>query len=184
MAESCWWRLIYCPNQVVTSLLLFFLFSSCAAKKLDIFPLLPYLCVSDEGMDLLSCLPVWAGLRVCLPSPPLLCCLSACLAVLPHHSSAQSTKPWFSASERVPACLGIPTGGENSSPHCYTIIACQVPFLFFFFSCLSSSLSPSFFLCPFRGSFLWWQHTLCVFTFTLVQVPSIAPLFPCSYYSS
>lgn len=123
------------------------LFSSCAAKKLDIFPLLPYLSVSDEGMDLLSCLSVWAGLRVCLPSPPLPCCLSACLAVLPHHSSAQSTKPWFSATERVPACVGIPTGGGNSSPHCNTIIACQVPFLFFFFSCLSSSLSPSYSFC-------------------------------------
>lgn len=57
-------------------------------------------------------------------------CPSACLAVSPHHTSAQTTKTPFAASERVPACPGIPTSGENSLPHCYALIACQVPFLF------------------------------------------------------
>lgn len=67
------------------------------------------------------------------PSPSsssLLLCLSACLAVLPLYTSAQTTKPPFAASERVPACPGIPTSGENSLPHCYALMACQVPFLF------------------------------------------------------
>lgn len=152
------------------SLLLFFPFPSSAAKKSDIFllPLSPYLSVSDEGRDLLSRLTVWAGLRVCSPSPLLLPpslppCLSACLAVLPHHTSAQTTKTPFAASERVPACPGIPTSGENSLPHCYALIACQVPFLF-----CSLVFLPLFFLifslCLFHGSFLCWQHPLCVFT--------------------
>lgn len=104
-----------------------------AAKKSDIFllPLSPYLSVSDEGRDLWSCLTVSAGLRDCSPSPlPLPACLSACLAVPPCHTSAQTTKTPFAASDREPACPGIPTSGENSLPHCYALIACQVPFLF------------------------------------------------------
>lgn len=137
-------------------------------SSFSFLPLSPYLSVSDEGMDLLSCLTVWAGLRVCSPSPLLVLlppslppCLSACLAELPHHTSAQTTKTPFAASERVPACPGIPTGGENSLPHCYALIGCQVPFLF----CSLVFLPPFsliFSLCLFHSPLLCWQHPLCV----------------------
>lgn len=116
--------------------------------------------VCDEGRDLLSCLSVWAGFRVCSPHSLLPHCLSACLAALPRNTSAAlTTKTPFADSESVPACPGIPTGGENSLPHCYTLIACQVPFpvcsLVIF-----PPLFPIFSLCLFHSSFLCWQHTL------------------------
>lgn len=92
-------------------------------------PLVHRIFVCDEGRDLLSCLSVWAGCRVCSPHPLLPHSLSACLAALPQNTSAApTTKTPFADSESVPACPGIPTGGENSLPHCYTLIACQVPF--------------------------------------------------------
>lgn len=82
--------------------------------------------------------------------------------MLSHHTSAQTTKTPFAASERVPACPGIPSSGENSLPHCYALIACQVPFLF----CAVVFL-PLFFLifalCLFHGTFLCWQP-FCIFT--------------------
>lgn len=100
------------------------------------------------------------GLVAFTPPPP---SLSACLAVPPHHTSTQTIKTPFAASERVPACPSIPTSGEDSLPHCYALIACQVPFLFCSLVCL---FSPPFIfsLCLFHGSFLCWQHPLCLFT--------------------
>lgn len=150
------------------SVLLVFVFLSFAANMSDIFlfPLSLRLSLSDEGRDLLSCLIVWACFRVCspLPTTPLLpACLSACLAVPPYHTSAQTTKTLFAASERVPACPGIPTSGENSLPHCYALIACQVPFLFWSLVFLPL-FSLIFSLCLFHGSLLCWQHLLCLFT--------------------
>lgn len=98
-------------------------------------------------------------------SSSLLLCLSACLAVLLLYTSAQTTKPPFAVSERVPACPGIPTSGENSLPHCYALMACQVPFLFCSLVFLPLFFSPLIFsLCLFHGSFLCWHHPLCVFT--------------------
>lgn len=55
-----------------------FLFLSFAAKMSDIF--FHPLSLSDEGSDLLSCLTVWAGLRVCSPLPILVPSLFPCQA--------------------------------------------------------------------------------------------------------
>lgn len=106
--------------------MLFFLFESANMSETSLLPLSPGLSVSDEGRDLLSYLTVWAILRVFSPTlpPSFSPCLLACLAVPPHHTSAQTTKTLFAASERVPACPSIPTSGEDSLPHCYALIAC------------------------------------------------------------
>ena len=100
-----------------------------------------------QGLPPHPCLPAcWAGWR-CHPTTPV----------------PRLQKPPFAVSEMVPAYAGIPTSGENSLPHCYALIACQVPFLF-----CSLVFLPLFFLifslCLFHGSFLRWQHPLCVFT--------------------
>lgn len=166
-------------------LLFFFLFLSFAANMSDIFLFHHvFLSLSDEGRDLLSCLIVWAGFRVCspLPTAPLLpACLSACLAAPPHHTSAQTTKTLFAASERVPACPGIPTSGENSLPHCYALIACQVPFLFcslvflpLFFPSFSHSAS---FMALFSAGTTLFVSSHC----SLAQVHSIVSFFPSSF---
>lgn len=96
-------------------------------------------------------------------------CLPACQPVWqssPHHTSAQATNPShphrFAACERVPACAGIPTGGENSSPRCSALIARQVPFLFCSLVFLPSFSPLIFSLCLFHGSPLCWQCPLCV----------------------
>lgn len=67
------------------------------------------------------------AVRVGWPQPLLPRCLSACLAELPPHAGAAAATTPSAACESVPACPGIPTGGENSPPRCYALIACQVP---------------------------------------------------------
>lgn len=171
--------------------MLFFLFESANMSETSLLPLSPGLSVSDEGRDLLSYLTVWAILRVFSPTlpPSFSPCLLACLAVPPHHTSAQTTKTLFAASERVPACPSIPTSGEDSLPHCYALIACQVPFLFcslvclhFLFCFFFFFLSPSFSHSLFHGSFLCWQHPLSLCS--LVQVPLVASFFASSFFKN
>lgn len=172
--------------------MLFFLFESANMSETSLLPLSPGLSVSDEGRDLLSYLTVWAILRVFSPTlpPSFSPCLLACLAVPPHHTSAQTTKTLFAASERVPACPSIPTSGEDSLPHCYALIACQVPFLFCSLVCLHFLfwffffffLSPSFSHSLFHGSFLCWQHPLSLCS--LVQVPLVASFFASSFFKT
>lgn len=165
--------------------MLFFLFESANMSETSLLPLSPGLSVSDEGRDLLSYLTVWAILRVFSPTlpPSFSPCLLACLAVPPHHTSAQTTKTLFAASERVPACPSIPTSGEDSLPHCYALIACQVPFLFCSLVCLHF-LFWFFFFLPFPFIFSlslsWLFSLLAAPSFTLLSGPgSLSGLFLC-----
>lgn len=122
----------------------------------------------DESRDLLSCLTVWACLRVCSPSPPPpLPSLLACRPVwqcYPATPVPRLQKPCLQLLRECQPVPGIPTSRENSLPHCYALIACQVPFLFCSLVFLPLFSFFIFSLCLFHGSFLCWQHPLCVFT--------------------
>lgn len=162
----------YSTFRLLPSVLLFFFFLSIAAKNQT--ALSPAFTTSfcfwwRQGfVELLDTVGWPQGLLAF--APLLLPCLSACLAELPHHTRAQTTKARFAASEWVPVCPGIPTGGENSLPHCYALITCQVPFLFC--SLVFRPPFPLIFsLCLYHSSFLCWQHTLGVFTLHSVKVP-------------
>lgn len=143
------------------------------SQKSDIFlpPLSLHLSVSDEGRDLLSCLTLWAGLRVCspslLPTPPLPVSLFG-RATLPHQCS----------DYKSPVCSFWECASLSGHSHWWgeliATLLCS--------HCLPSSfpvlLSSFFLLFPlivslrlYHSSFLCWQHTLGVFTLHSVQVP-------------
>lgn len=145
-------------------------FSSCHLQPTDL-PSLSFIisfCFFDESRDLLSCLTVWACLRVCSPSPPPpLPSLLACRPVwqcYPATPVPRLQKPCLQLLRECQPVPGIPTSRENSLPHCYALIACQVPFLFCSLVFLPLFSFFIFSLCLFHGSFLCWQHPLCVFT--------------------
>lgn len=135
-------------------------------------------------------LTVWAGLGVCSPPlPP-----PACLPVSLFGRACPTTPalrlqippprpPRFAACERVPACAGIPTGGENSSPHCSALIARQVPFLFCSLVFLPS-FSPSFsHSASFMAPPLCWQCPLCVLSrFPQWSLYFITALIPVDFH--
>lgn len=137
-------------------------------------PPLHRLCVLDEGWDLSGSLTMWAGLGVCSPSnTPTPCQPDRHPLPVSLFGRARPTTPALrlqipprpprlAACERVPACAGIPTGRENSSPHCSALIARQVPFLFCSLVFLPSFPPLIFSLCLFHGSPLCWQCPLCV----------------------
>lgn len=123
-------------------------------------PLLLGVFVCDEGRDLLSCLSVWAGLRVCSPHPLLPRCLSACLAEPPLEPALlRLQKPRLHILRACQPVRAFPLVGRT---HCHTATLSLLAKFLYRFALLSSSLlfSLIFSLCLFHSSLLCWQPTL------------------------
>lgn len=73
-------------------------------SSFSFLPLSPYLSVSDEGRDLLSCLTVWAGLRVCSPSPLLVLLPPSLPPSLPVSLFGRAAPPHQCSDYKNPVC--------------------------------------------------------------------------------
>lgn len=170
-----------------TQAVTFFLFPSFAAKKSDIFllPLSPYLSVSDEGRDLLSCLTVSAGLRDCSPpSPPLPPSLPACRPVWQCHPTTpvpRLQKPRLQLLRECQPVRAFPLVGRRT--HCHTATLSLLAKFLSCFALLSFFLFFSYFLTlPLSWLFsLLATPSLCLHIALLSRFPqwplSFLPLF-------
>lgn len=140
----------------------------------------------DESRDLLSCLTVWACLRVCSPSPPPpLPSLLACRPVwqcYPATPVPRLQKPCLQLLRECQPVRAFPLVGRT---HCHTatlsllakFLSCFALLSFFLFFLFSFSHSASFMALFSAGNTLF-VSSHC----TLVQVPSMAPFFPSSLF--
>lgn len=140
----------------------------------------------DESRDLLSCLTVWACLRVCSPSPPPpLPSLLACRPVwqcYPATPVPRLQKPCLQLLRECQPVRAFPLVGRT---HCHTatlsllakFLSCFALLSFFLFFLFSFSHSASFMDLFSAGNTLF-VSSHC----TLVQVPSMAPFFPSSFF--
>lgn len=147
-----------------------------------------HISVSDEGRDLLSCLTVWAGLRVCSPSPLLPTSPSSFFASQPVWQCYPTTpvprlqKPCLQLLRGCQPVRAFPLVGRT---HCHTatlsllakFLSCfaLLSFLLFFFLFL---LSASF-IALFSAGTTLSMSSHC----TLVQVPSMVPFFPSCFFN-
>lgn len=160
-------------------------FSSCRLQPTDL-PSVSFiisLCFFDESRDLLSCLTVWAGLRVCSPSPPPpLPSLLACRPVwqcYPTTPVPRLQKPCLQLLRECQPVRAFPLVGRT---HCHTATLSLLAKFLSCFALLSFFLFFHFLTLPLSWLFsLLATPSLCLHIALLSRSPqwplSLLPVF-------